>query len=190
MDWNEVFHFSEPLHFVLFGIDVFIHVPQHCPMRKIDLCIYHILTEKSFTGSGNANVGICTPIHPGNVCLPSPHGNSGQISVLTQTLLHAMWNQAVVVAVDHRHYRKMVSPAWNIFFYNAQARGDELYDVKSLLYYIKNLAWNFNLTEALGLFSLPILFSSCRSENSATNSTNLPKQMISPKGPPASRSWG
>ncbi|KAL7518547.1 hypothetical protein ACHAWX_003364 [Stephanocyclus meneghinianus] len=82
---------------------------------------------------------------------------SAVANVLIQTVLHAAWIQAVVMAVDRRHYGKMVSPAWNIFAYNARAGGDELYGVEPLSYYVKNLALNFNFAAALGLFSLPIL---------------------------------
>lgn len=78
-------------------------------------------------------------------------------NVLVRTLLHAAWIQAVVMAVDYFHYGKMVSPAWNIFAYNARAGGDELYGIEPLSYYVKNLALNFNFAAALGLFSLPIL---------------------------------
>ena len=47
---------------------------------------------------------------------------------------------------------------------------------------ISRKRWDFSCCQ--------FLFSCCCSENSVTNGTNLPKQMILPKGLPASRSWG
>lgn len=77
--------------------------------------------------------------------------------VLTRTLLHAVSIQAIVMSVDFYHYGQILSPIWNIFAYNAQSGGDELYGVEPLSYYVKNLALNFNLVAFLGVFALPLI---------------------------------
>lgn len=79
------------------------------------------------------------------------------VRVLLRTALQAIVIQSVVTAVDYHYYGRLVSPTWNIFVYNAQAGGDELYGVEPLSYYVKNLLLNFNFASTLGLASLPVL---------------------------------
>jgi len=81
------------------------------------------------------------------------------LRLLLRTFLHACIVQALVVAVDYHFYGRVVSPIWNIFAYNAQSGGDELYGVEPLSYYIKNLLLNFNLVGVLGVVSLPVIIS-------------------------------
>lgn len=52
--------------------------------------------------------------------------------------------QALVMMIDFQQYGDWTSPTLNIFRYNAQGGGDELYGVEPLSYYIKNLLLNFN----------------------------------------------
>ena len=77
--------------------------------------------------------------------------------VLLRTLAHAIAIQAVVIAIDYYYYGKLVSPILNIFVYNAQSGGDELYGVEPLSYYAKNLLLNFNIVALMGVLSLPLL---------------------------------
>ena len=77
--------------------------------------------------------------------------------VLIQTLLCAISIQAVILAIDYHYYGRLVSPIFNIFAYNAQGGGDELYGIEPLSYYVKNVALNFNLLGLLGMIALPIL---------------------------------
>ena len=83
---------------------------------------------------------------------------SGQVMrVLARTACHAVAIQTAVMAIDYQFYGRMVSPVWNIFVYNAQSGGDELYGTEPLSYYAKNLLLNFNMVALLGIASLPIL---------------------------------
>ena len=77
--------------------------------------------------------------------------------VLVQTVLQAISIQAVVVAIDYHYYGRLVSPIFNIFAYNAQGGGDELYGVEPLSYYVKNIALNFNFVGLLGIVAPPML---------------------------------
>ena len=79
------------------------------------------------------------------------------MQVLLRTLLHAIVIQTIVMGIDYYFYGKLVSPIWNIFAYNAQSGGDELYGVEPLSYYVKNLLLNFNLAAILGIISLPMI---------------------------------
>mmetsp|Transcript_18689 Transcript_18689/g.34405 ORF Transcript_18689/g.34405 Transcript_18689/m.34405 type:complete len:623 (+) Transcript_18689:38-1906(+) len=79
------------------------------------------------------------------------------MQVLLRTALHAVFIQALVVAIDYHFYGQIVSPIWNIFAYNAQSGGDELYGVEPLSYYIKNLLLNFNFVSLLGVVSIPVI---------------------------------
>jgi len=79
------------------------------------------------------------------------------IHVLVRTAIHAILIQAMVMAIDYYFYGQILSPIWNIFVYNAQSGGDELYGVEPLSYYIKNLLLNFNLVSLLGVASLPLI---------------------------------
>ncbi|KAL7534271.1 hypothetical protein ACHAXR_005767 [Thalassiosira sp. AJA248-18] len=79
------------------------------------------------------------------------------LRVLLRTLLHAIVIQSLVMAIDYHFYGQIVSPIWNIFVYNAQSGGDELYGVEPMSYYIKNLLLNFNLVALLGIISLPLV---------------------------------
>ncbi|EED93788.1 mannosyl transferase [Thalassiosira pseudonana CCMP1335] len=65
--------------------------------------------------------------------------------------------QGIVMGIDYCYYDQLISPIWNIFAYNAQAGGDELYGVEPLSYYVKNLALNFNVVAFLGVAGLPLL---------------------------------
>ena len=82
---------------------------------------------------------------------------SSVMMILLRTILHSIAIQAFVMAVDYHFYGRIVSPTWNIFVYNAQSGGDELYGVEPLSYYIKNLLLNFNFVALLGVLSLPII---------------------------------
>lgn len=77
--------------------------------------------------------------------------------VLIRTVLHTIFIQAFVFAIDYHYYGRFVSPIWNIFSYNARGGGDELYGIEPLSYYFKNIALNFNVVGILGIVSLPIL---------------------------------
>ena len=79
------------------------------------------------------------------------------MQVLVWTALHAVVIHALVMAIDYHFYGQIVSPIWNIFAYNTQSGGDELYGVEPLSHYIKNLLLNFNLVSLLGVVSLPVL---------------------------------
>jgi len=62
--------------------------------------------------------------------------------------------QAAVMLIDYRYYGIWTSPNLNIFRYNAQGGGDELYGVEPTSYYAKNLLLNFNGVALLGVVSL------------------------------------
>ena len=79
------------------------------------------------------------------------------IRVLFRTLLHTIGIQGIVMAIDYYYYGQVVSPIWNIFAYNAQGGGDELYGVEPLSYYVKNMLLNFNVVAILGVVSLPVM---------------------------------
>lgn len=64
--------------------------------------------------------------------------------------------QALVMWVDYRHYGTVASATFNIFRYNAQGGGDELYGIEPLSYYVKNLALNFNYVALLAILFLPL----------------------------------
>jgi alpha-1,2-mannosyltransferase len=68
--------------------------------------------------------------------------------------------QGTVMAIDYYHYKRIVSPVWNILMYNTQAGGDELYGVEPFSYYVKNLLLNLNYVAAIGMLAgllLPLL---------------------------------
>jgi Alg9-like mannosyltransferase family. len=71
--------------------------------------------------------------------------------------------QGVVMMVDYVYYGKMVSPTWNIFVYNTGwgredgINRDELYGVEDVMYYVKNLALNWNILALCAVCSLPLL---------------------------------
>jgi alpha-1,2-mannosyltransferase len=79
-----------------------------------------------------------------------------KIAVITSIIL------GIVMAIDYRHYGRLVSPVWNILIYNTQTGGDELYGVEPFSYYIKNILLNLNyvaIIGAMGAIAAPILFS-------------------------------
>lgn len=78
------------------------------------------------------------------------------VQLLLGTLLYTILAQAAVMAVDYRCYGQLTLATYNIFRYNAQGGGDELYGVEPVLYYIKNAALNFNYLAALALLILPV----------------------------------
>jgi len=86
--------------------------------------------------------------------------------------------QTMVMAIDYYYYGYSTSPNFQIFRYNAQAGGDELYGVEPTSYYIKNLLLNFNGVAILGLVSLPVvvlvsfLFSSSDEDNKNETTTS------------------
>jgi len=82
------------------------------------------------------------------------------IRLLSRTVFHSLLITAGVAIIDHQYYggqRRLVFPNWNIFTYNAKSKGDELYGIEPLSYYIRNLLLNFNYTAILGIVSLPLL---------------------------------
>jgi alpha-1,2-mannosyltransferase len=79
------------------------------------------------------------------------------LRVLKRVATRATVLQGIVMGIDYCYYDQLVSPIWNIFAYNAQAGGDELYGVEPLSYYVKNLALNFNVVAFLGVAGLPLL---------------------------------
>jgi alpha-1,2-mannosyltransferase len=60
------------------------------------------------------------------------------------------------MAVDYHSYGRWTFATYNIFKYNAQGGGDELYGVEPIMYYIKNAALNFNYLAILALLVLPV----------------------------------
>jgi alpha-1,2-mannosyltransferase len=64
--------------------------------------------------------------------------------------------QGAVMWIDFQQYQKVVSPTWNIIMYNTKGRGDELYGIEPLSYYIKNLILNFNYV-VVGMAALPVV---------------------------------
>lgn len=76
--------------------------------------------------------------------------------LLLITIFWTLLVQGIVMVIDHQYYGRWVSPVYNIFAYNAQGGGDELYGVEPASYYIKNLLLNFNYVALLALPS-PLL---------------------------------
>lgn len=85
-------------------------------------------------------------------------GSSGHIQgvkrLLMFTVLVTTIAQDTVMVIDHFYYGIWTSPSLNIFRYNAQGGGDELYGVEPTSYYVKNLLLNFNGVAVLGVLSL------------------------------------
>lgn len=76
--------------------------------------------------------------------------------LLLITIVWTLLVQGAVMVIDHHYYGRWVSPLYNIFAYNAQGGGDELYGVEPASYYVKNLLLNFNYV-ALLAFPSPLL---------------------------------
>ena len=74
--------------------------------------------------------------------------------LLMFTVLVTTIAQDTVMVIDHFYYGIWTSPSLNIFRYNAQGGGDELYGVEPTSYYVKNLLLNFNGVAVLGVLSL------------------------------------
>jgi len=91
----------------------------------------------------------------------SPFGSIDHLQgikrLLTFTLVATTIVQLTVMVIDHHYYGIWTSPSLNIFRYNAQGGGDELYGVEPTSYYIKNLLLNFNGVAALGIISMAVL---------------------------------
>ena len=71
----------------------------------------------------------------------------------------ALWAcvvQSAVMFLDYKHYGKWTSAVLNIFRYNAQGGGDELYGIEPSSFYFKNLSLNFNYLALLALLFLPV----------------------------------
>lgn len=71
----------------------------------------------------------------------------------------ALWTvlvQTVVMLLDYQQYGKWTSAILNIFRYNAQSGGDELYGIEPASFYFKNLSLNFNYVAILGMLFLPL----------------------------------
>ena len=71
----------------------------------------------------------------------------------------ALWTvlvQSVVMLLDYQQYGKWTFATLNIFRYNAQSGGDELYGVEPASFYFKNLSLNFNYAAVLGVLFLPL----------------------------------
>jgi alpha-1,2-mannosyltransferase len=64
--------------------------------------------------------------------------------------------QLFVMLVDYQHYGKWTSATYNIFRYNAQGGGDELYGTEPTSYYVKNLILNLNYLPVIGILFLPL----------------------------------
>mmetsp|Transcript_14146 Transcript_14146/g.29748 ORF Transcript_14146/g.29748 Transcript_14146/m.29748 type:complete len:583 (+) Transcript_14146:480-2228(+) len=104
--------------------------------------------------------GFSTPFDKHTTSSNEPKGQSWiaqVVRVVIRTIFYTIAIQSTIMAVDFYHYGKIVSPVWNIFAYNAQSGGDELYGVEPLSYYIKNLTLNFNLVAMLAILALPLI---------------------------------
>ena len=82
--------------------------------------------------------------------------HASPIRLLVEVAIWTTFVQAVVMVIDYPQYGKWTSPTLNIFRYNAQSGGDELYGIEPISYYIKNLALNFNYVALLGPLFLPL----------------------------------
>lgn len=71
--------------------------------------------------------------------------------LLFQVSLWTILVQGIVMYIDHNQYGIWTSPTLNIFQYNAQAGGDELYGTEPFSYYVKNLLLNFNYVAIIGI---------------------------------------
>lgn len=79
--------------------------------------------------------------------------------LLFQVALWTIAVQGVVMYIDFHQYGKWTSPTLNIFQYNAQGGGDELYGTEPFSYYVKNLLLNFNyipLIAVIGFWPLSL----------------------------------
>ena len=74
--------------------------------------------------------------------------------LLMFTLVVTTIAQDTVMVIDHYYYGIWTVPSFNIFRYNAQGGGDEVYGIEPASYYIKNLLLNFNLVAVLGVLSM------------------------------------
>lgn len=88
--------------------------------------------------------------------------------------------QAVVMVIDHHYYGIWTSPNLNIFRYNAQGGGDELYGVEPTSYYIKNLLLNFNGVVVLGVLSLAVVAVSVATNTSLQQKAPIVLVLLSP----------
>jgi len=111
---------------------------------------------KAASTKGGGGLGGTTPTTP--IAMAPWHHAIKPISlILLRTSIHAILLQSLVMIIDYHFYGRIVSPIWNIFAYNAQSGGDELYGIEPLSYYVKNLLLNFNLVAVLGIVSGPML---------------------------------
>lgn len=78
------------------------------------------------------------------------------IRLLLEVAIWTMAVQTLVMWVDYRQYGTVTSATLNIFRYNAQGGGDELYGIEPISYYVKNLALNFNYVALLAILFLPL----------------------------------
>lgn len=78
------------------------------------------------------------------------------IYLLLGTCVYTLLAQAIVMMIDYQHYGRWTMATYNIFSYNAQGGGDELYGVEPISYYIKNAMLNFNYMAGLALLVLPV----------------------------------
>ena len=89
------------------------------------------------------------------------HYRSGGLSnvtwLLSCSLGIALVVQAGVLCIDFVYYGRWVSPVYNILKYNTHAKGDELYGVEPMSYYVKNLLLNFNYVAVLGVAVGPVV---------------------------------
>ncbi|CAB9499947.1 Alpha-1,2-mannosyltransferase ALG9 [Seminavis robusta] len=79
------------------------------------------------------------------------------VKLLLYTVMVTVSIQAVALIVDFQQYGIWTSPNLNIFRYNAQSGGDELYGVEPTSYYIKNLLLNFNGVAILAMCSAVVV---------------------------------
>jgi alpha-1,2-mannosyltransferase len=89
--------------------------------------------------------------------LGSPAHRRAIVKVLMYTVAVTVVVQAMALVVDYQHYGIWTSPNLNIFRYNAQGGGDELYGIEPTSYYIKNLLLNFNGVALFGIVSMVTL---------------------------------
>lgn len=79
------------------------------------------------------------------------------VYLIVRSFFHAIVIGFGVALVDYHSYGFWAFPTWNIFVYNSQGGGDELYGVEPFSYYLKNLALNFNVVSLLGVMALPLV---------------------------------
>jgi alpha-1,2-mannosyltransferase len=80
---------------------------------------------------------------------------SSPIRLLMEVTAFSILIQLFVMLLDYQQYGKWTSATYNIFRYNAQGGGDELYGTEPASYYVKNLLLNHNYLSLFGILFLP-----------------------------------